>query len=307
MPFGQLVIGPPGSGKTVYCDGMHQFLTGLGRRVCVVNLDPANGDNRLPYPCNVNIVNLISIEDVAAATDLGPNGGLIYCMEYLEKNLDWLEEQLSDYSDHYIIFDCPGQVELYSHHSSVHSIVEKLQRKNFRLAAVHLVDSYYCCNSGGSTFVSVLLLTLSTMLRLEMPHVNVLSKIDLLKQYGKLDFSLDFYTEVMDLSYLFQYLDVSTAPQFAKLNKAICNLVQDFSLVSFIPLNIQDKGSVSRLVAQIDKANGYVYGGLSQGNESIMQVVHHQRQQHGDSSQTDLLDGEKLEFDASVDYAFPAD
>lgn len=31
MPFGQLVIGPPGSGKTTYCDGMHQFLSALGR------------------------------------------------------------------------------------------------------------------------------------------------------------------------------------------------------------------------------------------------------------------------------------
>lgn len=35
-------------------------------------------------------------------------------------------------------------------------------------------------------FISCLLLSLSTMLHLEMPHVNVLSKIDLVRQYGKL-------------------------------------------------------------------------------------------------------------------------
>lgn len=123
-------------------------------------------------------------------------------------------------------------------------------------SAVHLVDSYYCSNS--ANFVSVLLLTLSTMLQLEMPHVNVLSKIDLLKQYSGLgmdyyslgilslhlsyfvlDFNLEYYTEVMDLKYLHQYLDQSTSPQLAKLNKAICDLIEDFSLVSFTPLNIQ--------------------------------------------------------------------
>ena len=53
-----------------------------------------------------------------------------------------------------------------------------------------------------------------------------------------IDFNLDFYTEVMDLNYLHQYLDQSS-PQLVKLNKAICGLIQDFSLVSFIPLNIQ--------------------------------------------------------------------
>lgn len=36
-------------------------------------MDPANDD--LPYPCSINISDLINLKDVAAATDLGPNGG----------------------------------------------------------------------------------------------------------------------------------------------------------------------------------------------------------------------------------------
>jgi putative protein kinase ArgK-like GTPase of G3E family len=43
-----VIIGPPGSGKTTYCNGMSQFLSLLGRKVAVVNLDPAN--DALPYP-----------------------------------------------------------------------------------------------------------------------------------------------------------------------------------------------------------------------------------------------------------------
>ncbi|KGQ01313.1 hypothetical protein PAAG_11992 [Paracoccidioides lutzii Pb01] len=42
MPFAQLVIGPPGSGKSTYCDGMQQFMSAIGRKCSVVNLDPAN-------------------------------------------------------------------------------------------------------------------------------------------------------------------------------------------------------------------------------------------------------------------------
>ena len=34
--------------------------------------------------------------------------------------------------------------------------------------------------------MSALLLSLSTMLHLELPHINVLSKIDLIENYGNL-------------------------------------------------------------------------------------------------------------------------
>jgi Conserved hypothetical ATP binding protein len=35
-------------------------------------------------------------------------------MEYLLDNVDWLKDELDNYDDdEYIIFDCPGQVELY--------------------------------------------------------------------------------------------------------------------------------------------------------------------------------------------------
>lgn len=43
----------------------------------------------------------------------------------------------------------------------------------------------------------------SAMLHLALPHVNVLSKIDLVEKYGeKLKFKLNYYTEVLDLAYL---------------------------------------------------------------------------------------------------------
>ena len=73
MPFGQLVVGPPGSGKSTYCNGMQQYLSALGRKVAVINLDPAN--DAVPYDCAVDIMDLVSLEAVMRETKLGPNGG----------------------------------------------------------------------------------------------------------------------------------------------------------------------------------------------------------------------------------------
>lgn len=43
----------------------------------------------------------------------GPNGGLLYALEFLADNEDWLREKLGDFDDDYLIIDCPGQVRTY--------------------------------------------------------------------------------------------------------------------------------------------------------------------------------------------------
>lgn len=261
MVFGQVVIGPPGSGKTTYCNGMSQFLQLIGRKVAVINLDPAN--DALPYECAVNIEDLIKLSDVMVEHGLGPNGGLVYCMDYLEKNIDWLEAKLKPLvKDHYFLFDLPGQVELFFLHSSAKNVIMKLVKKlNLRLTAVHLVDAHLCSDPG--KYVSALLLSLSTMLHMELPHINVLSKIDLIESYGKLAFNLDFYTDVENLSYLQYSLDQDPrSAKYRKLTKEICDVVEDYSLVNFTTLDIQDKESVGNLVKLIDKSNGYIFAGI---------------------------------------------
>ena len=84
MPFGQLVVGPPGSGKSTYCNGMQQYLSALGRKVAVINLDPAN--DAVSYDCAVDIMDLVSLEEVMRETKLGPNGGEC-CLAVLLLNL----------------------------------------------------------------------------------------------------------------------------------------------------------------------------------------------------------------------------
>ncbi|KAL4423370.1 hypothetical protein ABPG77_004301 [Micractinium sp. CCAP 211/92] len=260
--WGQVVVGPPGAGKSTYCAGMQQFLTLAGRRCEVVNLDPANDPSG--YTPAVDISELVSLEAVQEELGLGPNGGLVYCMDYLESNLDWLREQLAplEAEGAYLLFDLPGQVELFTLHGSLRRIVDVLTRKwRYRLAVVQLVDAHLC--SDPAKYLSALLLSLSTMLHLEMPQVNVLSKMDLIEQYGELAFGLDFYLHAQGLAHLAEAMEGSFPPKFQKITEELCEVIEDFGLLSFHPLAIEDRDSVRALVALIDKANGYVFAGLT--------------------------------------------
>lgn len=263
--FGQIVIGPPGSGKTTYCEAMAEFLKKLGRHVAIVNLDPAN--ENIPYKSDVDVGDLIQLEDAMELLKLGPNGALVYCMEFLETNFDWLLAAIKKFpKETYIIFDFPGQVELYTHHNSVKNIVKRLEKEaNCRLCAVHLVDAHYC--SDPSKFISVCLTSLNTMLQIELPHVNILSKADLIEKYGKLDFNIDFYTEVLDLTYLTERIsDDPFTKKYKKLNEALTDLVMNYSLVNFIPLSVKKKEMMLTVKNAVDQANGYCFGSAEERN-----------------------------------------
>ncbi|GKA29384.1 GPN-loop GTPase 2, partial [Tanacetum coccineum] len=158
------------------------------------------------YDCAINIEDLIKLSDVMNEHSLGPNG------------------------DHYFLFDFPGQVELFFLHSNAKKVIMKLIKKlDLQLTMIHLIDSHLCSDPG--KYVSALLLTLSTMLHMEVPHVNVLSKMDLIESYGKLEPSRS---------------RIPARLSIRKLTKELC----------------EDKESVTNLVKLIDKTNGYIFQGI---------------------------------------------
>ena len=256
--YGQLVLGPPGAGKTTYCNEMTKLLRKNGRKVVLINMDPAN--DCLSYKPDVDIRDFILLENVMDKYNLGPNGALVYCMEYLEKNIDWLLDQIKGKHSTNFIFDLPGQVELYSHHEILNNIFRKLTIDgNLQLCAVHLIDSHHCSDAG--KFIAALILSLNAMLKIGLPHVNLLTKVDLLKQHAdKLQFGIDFYTEVLDLNYLLDNLNNDRFTQkYTKLNKALISIIEDYSLVSFQLVEMFKDQSLINVRNLVDKATGYVF------------------------------------------------
>ncbi|XP_074474118.1 GPN-loop GTPase 3 [Sebastes fasciatus] len=249
MPrFAQLVMGPAGSGKSTYCSTMLQHLGTMNRSAQVVNLDPAA--EHFDYPVMADIRELIMVDDVMEDPSLrfGPNGGLVFCMEYFANNFDWLAESLGHVEDDYILFDCPGQIELYTHLPVMRQLVEYLQQMEFRVCGVFLVDSQFMVES--FKFISGVMAALSAMVSLEIPQVNIMTKMDLLSPKAKKEIEKyldpDMYSMMEDTS------DNIRSTKFKKLTKAICDLIDDYSMVRFLPFDRSDEEGVNIVLQNID-------------------------------------------------------
>lgn len=250
MGYAQLVIGPAGSGKSTYCSSLYQHCEALRRTIHVVNLDPAA--ENFNYPVAMDIRELISLDDVMEELGFGPNGGLIYCMEHLQDSLDdWLEDELENYlEDDYLVFDCPGQIELFSHVPVLKNFVEHLQRKNFKVCCVYLLDSQFITDV--TKYISGCMASLSAMIQLELPHINILSKMDLVANRKDVE---DFLNPEAPI--LLSQLNQNMPPPFKKLNKALADLVDQFSMVNFVPLDLRKESSIQYVLSMIDNCIQY--------------------------------------------------
>lgn len=233
-----------------------------------MNLDPAA--ENFSYQSIVDIRDLIQLDDAMSDEELhfGPNGGLVFCLEYLMQNKEWLHDQLcgggesdaegtegiGDPDDDYILFDMPGQIELYTHLNTGKELARMLESWNFHVCSVFLLDSQFMVD--GPKFLSGSLAALSVMVNLELPHVNILNKMDLLNKGAKSQ--IEKYLEPDSIALLAETSDDSAwGRRYKKLSEAIGRIVEDFSLVKFYPLNINSEENISDILLMIDSAIQY--------------------------------------------------
>jgi GTPase SAR1 family protein len=255
MRYCQLVIGPAGSGKSTYCSNLARHCEDIRRPLRLMNLDPAA--EYFDYKPDVDVRELISLDDVLDDEEVtfGPNGGLVFCMEFIAENLEWLDTELGDDDDDYWAIDCPGQIELYTHLEVMRTLVEHLQHCHFRVCAVFLVDVQAVTDVG--KFIGSTLASLSAMVTLEVPHVNVFTKLDMLQTQEEKD-NLNSYLDV-DALHLINELKTGTVPsafasKFASLNHALIQVLDNYSMVQYYGLDISEEDSIRDLTIMIDNA-----------------------------------------------------
>jgi len=250
MPkFAHLVMGPAGSGKSTYCSVMKEHLTVAKRPCQVVNCDPAA--EHFNYEVAVDVRDLIQLEDVMEDEDLklGPNGGLIFCMEYIVKNMETLIDSLDPQENDYFIFDFPGQIELYTHLPVMRKFVDSLTSHDFRVCGVFLVDAQFLGDP--SKFISGVLSSLSCMVNLEIAHISIMSKLDMLPQSSKN--KLEQYLESESLlSFCQQERPAVGVRNFATLTASICELIEGYGMVKFLPLDRSEKETIDDILQSID-------------------------------------------------------
>ena len=66
---------------------------------------------------------------------------------------------------------------MYTHFDHFKKICEKLEMMGYRICVVSLIDSHFLIEP--SLFISATLMCLSVMVNLGLPHINVISKMDL--------------------------------------------------------------------------------------------------------------------------------
>ncbi|RYP02950.1 hypothetical protein DL764_005476 [Monosporascus ibericus] len=279
--FGVMVMGPAGAGKSTFCAALVTHLQLNRRSAFYINLDPAA--ETFEHTPDLDIRELISLEDVMEEMGLGPNGGLIYCLEFLMENLDFLTEALEPLTEEYlIVVDMPGQIELYTHVPILPALVRFLTRSgalDVRLCAAYLLEATFVVDR--AKFFAGTLSAMSAMVMLEIPHINVLSKMDLVKdQVRKKDLKRFLTPDVAlldddpaevarrkeqgqqdaeddDLADPTNKDALMKGAGFRRLNRAVANLIENFSMVSYLKLDVQDEDSVGAILSYIDDCIQY--------------------------------------------------
>ena len=164
----------------------------------------------------------------------------------------------------------PGQVELYtSGHEAVRKKIKKLEKElNFHFVASHVIDLPQIYDR--YKFLTTLTLSLTAIIGMEMPMVQIITKIDLLKTMGKPDMNIMFYEGCTNgLKFLF-FDDFETtkdpqakvsqfARRFSKMTKNMCEVIESYSQVNFSMCDTSNKLFLSNILMKLDKANNYWY------------------------------------------------
>uniref|UniRef100_A0A6S8G3P6 GPN-loop GTPase 3 n=1 Tax=Aplanochytrium stocchinoi TaxID=215587 RepID=A0A6S8G3P6_9STRA len=255
---------------------MERYFEAAQRRLKIINLDPAA--EIFGYNVAVDIRDLISLEDVAEELDYGPNGGLVFCMEHLAQNLDWLRNEfdaIGPSDDEYFIVDCPGQIELFTHIPVMRKVCDAFKSWDISVCGVYLIDALFIDDP--AKYISGTMMALSTMVQLEIAHINVISKCDLKDSAsgtlnvppddgldGGFDADLgpgkveDYLVpDTMRLRNMIDTIHAGASPSFKRLHEAICSLIDDYTMVNFVALNIQDDESIELVLAHVDNAMQY--------------------------------------------------
>lgn len=167
-------VGTAGSGKSTLVKAYSDWLDSNGVDAITINLDP--GVDMLPYDADVDIREWIALDEVMGEFNLGPNGAQIVAADLMAVNIGKMKEVVDDLSTTYALVDTPGQLELFAFRESSKAIVDAFGKDDSMI--IYLSDPMLCRSSNG--FISNMVLASLVQFRLELPMVNILTKIDVL-------------------------------------------------------------------------------------------------------------------------------
>jgi len=211
-------IGTAGSGKSTLTNSFKRWLELKSLDAITVNLDP--GAENLTYIPDVDIRDWITLEEIMESYGLGPNGAQIACADMIALNSEDIKKSINSFQSDYILIDTPGQLELFVFRQSGKYIINFLDKDRSIIA--YLIDYSLAKNASG--FVSQLLLSLNTNFRLKKPHINILSKSDLLNEEERE--KILFWSK--DINALISAVESEEPSVYREINEKILQILNSF-------------------------------------------------------------------------------
>jgi GTPase SAR1 family protein len=168
-------VGTAGSGKTTLVKTFNDYLRDQQMDSTIINLDPAV--ESLPYTPAVDVRDYVDAYEVMEKFGLGPNSSLIAASDLVLTKASEIKEEVEQLESNYVMVDTPGQIELFAYRETGRMLASLIAGENKR-AMAFLIDSFIAKEA--RSFVSMLLLSGSVKFRMDMPTINLLSKVDLL-------------------------------------------------------------------------------------------------------------------------------
>lgn len=173
--FRLFVMGPAGSGKSSFVAAFAEWLESYEIPYLTVNLDPAA--EYTPYTPDVDVRVYVTAREVMEEYKLGPNGAIIASVDLMLNFIDQIEEEVEESaSEGYVIFDTPGQMEIFAFRKTGAEVIRELASE--RSSVAFIVDA--ALSKTPSAFVSQLFLASSVYYRFKLPQFNIFNKVDLL-------------------------------------------------------------------------------------------------------------------------------
>ncbi len=211
-PTAVLVIGMAGSGKTTLMQRMvsHLGIKKVPRYIinvsavcsaqrarvahvcrCCAQVDPAV--KNVPYQPNVDIRSTINYKEVMRQYGLGPNGGIVTCLNLFATQFDQVvalcEARQAELD--YVLLDTPGQIEVFTWSASGAIITDSLA-VTFPTCVLYVVDTTR--TTSPATFMSNMLYACSILYKTRLPFVLAFNKCDVASSATPLEWMRDSET-----------------------------------------------------------------------------------------------------------------
>ncbi len=185
-------IGSAGSGKSSLTGAFAGWMQNQGYDAVTVNLDP--GIESAPYVPDVDIRDWVKLRDIMQEHGVGPNGAQIIAADMLALNITEMKDIIESFETDYVIFDTPGQMELFVLRQSGKFLIDSFGTNNSIIG--FLFDPVISRTPSG--FISLMLQAASVHVRFDVPFLSVLTKSDLLEdsERGKI---MDWSSDLMAL------------------------------------------------------------------------------------------------------------